>query len=275
MQAIADGAVAALVEEKLQAFERLRPEFERCFIYVQEVQGQRRFSSFPVEQTVHYLHALWICECKDRLLSVPRTLRRYEGERCLELLRDWQQGETAAVVAFLQQRLDIVPFADLTLQMRRAQQQGHELLQHRLRHGRHVLLNRAFNLLQALDTIFAPDDSALLEQVQAACRRYGHEPAQIEQQLAELNAPRYTYLPHRLLTRENMLLMNRLGTRICGEEGRRLWGIMGGEEKQQPASPRALMVIEGYQDLTSTRNPVRMSRLISQLLAAEGAAAAS
>ena len=57
-------------KQKLEAFERLQSEFEASFHFVQEVHGQRRFSAFPVMETVHYLHALWVCECKDRLLSV-------------------------------------------------------------------------------------------------------------------------------------------------------------------------------------------------------------
>ncbi len=61
-----------LAEQKLAAFERLQPEFEASFRFVQEVHGQRRFATFPVAEMVHYLHALWICECKDRLLSVSK-----------------------------------------------------------------------------------------------------------------------------------------------------------------------------------------------------------
>jgi hypothetical protein len=59
-----------LAEQKLAAFEQLQPEFEARFRFVQEVHGQRRFAAFPVASTVSYLHALWVCECKDRLLNV-------------------------------------------------------------------------------------------------------------------------------------------------------------------------------------------------------------
>ncbi len=59
-----------LAEQKLAAFGRLQPEFEASFRFIQEVHGQKRCAAFPVTETVHYLHALWICECKDRLLSV-------------------------------------------------------------------------------------------------------------------------------------------------------------------------------------------------------------
>jgi hypothetical protein len=75
-----------VVAEKLATFEHLQPEFEASFRYIQDVQGQRRFPNFPIDAAVRYLHALWVCNCKDRLLSVPRTIERYEGERCLELL---------------------------------------------------------------------------------------------------------------------------------------------------------------------------------------------
>ncbi|WP_069801316.1 hypothetical protein [Thermogemmatispora onikobensis] len=274
-QATSDEATEMLVEQKLNAFARLRPEFEAAFLFVQQVQGQERFATFPVEMTVRYFHALWICECKDRLLSVPKTITRYEGERCLQLLRGWQEGETAEVVAFLQRRLDAMPFADLTRQIqdaRRSVQQGLDLLLLRLRHGRAVLLNRVMNLLQALDAIFSPDEEALREQVRAACRRYGHEPEQIEAQLAELQSPLYAYLPHRLLARENMLVMNRLGASSCAGQERRLWGEA---RSQTEAGPRALVLIDGYRDLTSTRNPVRMSRAISQLVGASLPLAAS
>ena len=43
--------VPQLVQQKLQAFERLEPEFEDCFLFVQDVHGQERFSSFPVTYT--------------------------------------------------------------------------------------------------------------------------------------------------------------------------------------------------------------------------------
>jgi hypothetical protein len=68
-----------LAKQKLAVFEQLQPAFEASFCFVQEVHGQRRFSAFPVAQTVHYLHALWICECKDRLLSIYKNIIRYEG----------------------------------------------------------------------------------------------------------------------------------------------------------------------------------------------------
>jgi hypothetical protein len=84
-------AAEKLAKQKLEAFERLQPEFEASFHFVQQVHGQRRFSTFPVMESVHYLHALWICECKDRLLSIYKNIERFEGRYCLDLLRRWQE----------------------------------------------------------------------------------------------------------------------------------------------------------------------------------------
>jgi hypothetical protein len=270
MVIMTDSSVEALVAEKLKAFRQMCTEFEDCFRYVQDVHGQRRLSTFSVEQVVRYLHALWICECKDRLLSVPRTVERYAGERCLRLLRAWQEeGDTAGVVAFLQHRLDGMPFADLTRQIQQLQQLHtageQETLRLRLRHGRSLLLNRGIHLLQALEAIFIPTEDALMEQVRASCERYGHTSPQIEEQLAALQTPLYACVPHPLLTRENILLMNRLGASSCAPEERRAWGVV---QPRRSAEPWALLVIDGYRDLTSMRNPVRMSRLVSQRITA-------
>src|SRR5215469_14642620 len=110
-----------LVQQKLEAFTHLEPEFEDCFLFVQDVHGQKRFSSFPVAYTVRYLHALWICECKTSLLSVPRTVKEYEGQISLKLLRCWQEKEdTADIVAFLHHKLDMLPLADITRQIHEA-----------------------------------------------------------------------------------------------------------------------------------------------------------
>jgi hypothetical protein len=76
-------------QRKSEAFEQLQPACEASFRFVQEVHGQRRFSVFPVAETVRYLHALWVCECKDRFLSVYRNIVRYEGHHCLRLLQRW------------------------------------------------------------------------------------------------------------------------------------------------------------------------------------------
>src|SRR5437660_520263 len=90
-----------LAKQKLQAFDRLQSTFEASFHFVQQVHGQKRFSTFPVMETVHYLHSLWICECKDRLLSIYKNIERYEGRQCLDLLWHWQEGDTSDIIAFL------------------------------------------------------------------------------------------------------------------------------------------------------------------------------
>src|SRR6185312_6517222 len=102
-----------IVAAKMAAFDLLLPEFEASFPYVVDMQGQRRFERLEVAGVVRYLHALWVCERKDLLLSVPHTIRRYEGSRALQLLAAWQQGEVAEVVAFLQARLDALPFSEI------------------------------------------------------------------------------------------------------------------------------------------------------------------
>jgi hypothetical protein len=202
-----------LVEQKLAAFDQLQPEFERCFQFVQETHGQRRFPAFSIGNVVHYLHALWICECKDRLLSISHSFVRYEGSYCLNLLQNWQMGATSEVVAFLQRKLDGMPFAMLTKQIQqvRAVQPDNSALIERLEHGRRVLLNRVTNLLQAFETIFALAEPDLLQEVQEACSQYEHQPEQIKQQLAAMNGPLYASVPHQSLAQRNMLVMNKVG----------------------------------------------------------------
>src|SRR2546421_8414966 len=130
-----------LIEQKLDAFEQLQPEFEECFRYIQDVHGQKRFPTISVADSVHYLHALWVCECKDRLLSIYKNITRYEGRYCLELLRFWQEGDAASVVAFLQRKLDTLPFGDLTRQIQEARYRHKgDGLEQRLIDGRRVLL---------------------------------------------------------------------------------------------------------------------------------------
>lgn len=238
-----------LAQQKLAAFEQLQPEFERSFRFVQEVHGQRRFSVFPVSETVHYLHALWVCERKDLLLSVYKNIIRYEGHLCLSLLERWQAGESAEVVAFLQRKLDGLPFAELTSQI----QQAHAAystdpgMVRRLVHGRQVLLNRGMTLMLAFEAIFALPEDDLVREVQAACRTYGHAPFQIEQQLAELENPLYTYAPHQSLAQRNMLIMNRLGVTIMtlptDRPGERSWKVLAPKE---PLHPFAEHIVTGY-----------------------------
>ncbi len=242
-----------LAKQKLAVFERLQSAFEASFRFVQEVHGQRRFSSFPVAETVRYLHALWVCECKDRLLSMYKNIVRYEGQQCLTLLQCWQEGETADVVGFLHRKLDGLPFAELTSQIQQARiAHADDGLIRRLVHGRLVLLNRAMNLMHALDAIFALSDDDLREEVRAACAHYGHRPDQIEQQLAEIEGPLYSYVPHPLLAQRTMVVMNTLGRQVMtlptDRPGERSWRIAT-PTKAPP--PFAEQVIIGYLELVS------------------------
>ena len=252
--------IPELVQQKLDAFERIQEEFEKCFHYKQDVHGQRRFSSFSIEQVVSYLHALWLCECKDRLLSVYKNIRRYEGNRCLELLRIWQEGRNADVVAFLLYKLDMLPFADLTAQIEEARyQQGDEVLARRLEHGRQILLNRGMNLMHILDTIYALAKDDLLVEVVPACELYGHTPAQIERQLAEMETPLYEYRPHPLLAQRNMMIMNRLDVDVLAQTttlaNAHPWQLNPPDALQ---APFAEQVISGYfQMLAPMHNNVR------------------
>jgi hypothetical protein len=244
-----------LIQQKLAAFDRLEAEFVSCFQFVQEVHGQRRFSSFPVSDIVRYLHSLWMCECKERLLSVFKNIQRYEGRYCLELLQLWQRNQdTASVVAFLDRKLDMLPFADLTRQIHEARfTHADDGLVQRLTHGRLVLLNRGINLMQALDSLFTSSEVDLFADVQAACERYGHLPDQLEEQLRELEqSPLYSYLPHQTLAQRNMVVMNKLGVSVALKPadlpGERSWRVLA---PMEPLQPFAEHVIDGYQELTA------------------------
>ncbi len=209
-------ALPELTQQKLVAFEGIENEFIASFQYKEAVHGQQRFDKLPIVDTVRYLHALWVCERKDALLSVPYSKARYEGQRCLELLRDWQRPEhsSAGVVKFLHRKLDMLEFAELTRQVEEAQRAGKRHVAERLIHGRMILLNRNFNLSQALDAIFTTEPDDLEEQVRLACHHYGHTPEQIEQQLAEMRSPLYLRAPHPALARRNMEVMNHLGVSV-------------------------------------------------------------
>jgi hypothetical protein len=257
-----------VIQQKLAAFELLEAEFEACFQFVQEVHGQKRFSSFPVADSVRYLHALWVCECKDRLLSIFKNIQRYEGRYCLELLRMWQQEQdTASVVAFLDRKLDMLPFTDLTRQLHEARytHQDDGLVQ-RLAHGRLVLLNRGMNLMHALDAIFSLSEQDLFKEVQAACERYGHLPGQIEAQLQEMEAPLYSFIPNQALAQRNMVIMNKLGVNVALKPadlpGQRSWRIVPPEE---PLQPFAEHVVKGYLELTAPwHNNIRGLRFVDR-----------
>lgn len=256
-----------LIKQKLTAFDELEPKFVECFRFVQDVQGQQRFPNFPVSDSVRYLHSLWICERKDRLLSIYKNIQRYDGEYCLELLLRWQQGNLADVVEFLQQKLDTLPFANLTRQLQEAQRADGDFgLARRLLHGRQTLLNRGMNLIRALDALFALPDSDVVKEVQIACERYGHTPEQIAKQMAEVESSVYAYMPHQLLAQRNMTVMNRLGVAVMNkptdEPGQRSWRVL---EPTEPMSPYAEHVILGYQELvTPTHNNPKDDRFVDR-----------
>lgn len=220
-----------LIVDKLAKFDQIAADVQASFPFVQDVHGQRHFPSFPIEMTVRYLHALWICDCKDMLLSVPNLGRRkrgsqerferYEGQHALELLADWQEGQTADVVAFLELKLDYAPFREVTRSIDAAARSGNQALVRRLSHGRNVLLNRTRNLVHALTTIFATSSDRLNVDVREACARYGHTIQQCAEQLAEMKSPLYAHVPHPALARRNMLLMNALGVQVTNNDADR------------------------------------------------------
>lgn len=241
-----------LIEAKLEAFQRIEDEFRRCFEFVQQVQGERRFESVSVADAVRYLHALWVCDIKDHLLSVPKTIRRYEGRLCLALLHAWQAGDTAPVVDFLQRKLDMLPLVDVTIQIQRAAADGNERLLRRLMHGRANMLNREHNLCTALDAIFRPLPRELTGEVAGACREYGHTPEEIAEQIAQIQSPVYAFLPHPDLARRNMIVMNSLGVALTDNPASR-----PGDRTARvavptiPAAPYAQVTIPGEMTLAS------------------------
>jgi hypothetical protein len=245
--------VRYLIDQKLEIFERLQAEFEACFQFVAEVHGQKRFAALTVDEIVRYLHSLWICELKGRLLSVSKTVKEYQGRLCLELLRNWQvEEDTVEVVAFLHHKLDMLPLVDITRQIREAQHvHSNDGLVQRLTHGRLILLNRGMNLMQILDAIFSMPENELLEQVRIACEQMGHLPAQIATQLEEMDAPIYSYLPHPVLAKRNMEIMNKLGVsvtlKLVDLPGQRSWRILSPTE---PLPPFAEYIVTAYREMT-------------------------
>lgn len=213
------GALGELTRRKLEALAHIEKEFISSFTYVQEVHGQRGFTAFPVTNTARYLHALYICELKDHLLSVPQQLHRYDGERCLELLRGWQDGDTSSVVTFIMAKLDDQPFGELTRQIEDATRAHDAALVRRLVSGRVVLLNRMHTLAGALDAIFALEPKELRAEVRASCKRLGHTREQLDRQLEELRSDLYSCARSPALARRNMVLMNRIGAHIMDSAG--------------------------------------------------------
>ena len=249
-------APAAGVDElsarKLETFERLEIEFGASFTLVQDMHGKRRFDDVPVALIVGYLHALWICERKDWLLSVPKTIPRYEGGASLRTLLAWQQGDEASVVSFLERKLDGLAFAPLSQRLQEARQSGDVAVAERLAHGRMILLNRAHNLTSLLDTLFSAPPGEMTSAVQEEAARLGHAPADIQRQLEDFKDPLYSYAPHPALARRNMQIMNRLGVRLTATEadhpGERTERV---ESSESPLPSYAQETIAGERTLSS------------------------
>lgn len=259
-------AMSVIIKQKLEAFERLQLEFEASFLFIMDVHGQKRFESFSIADIVRYLHALWVCEYKDRLLSIYKNIERHEGRTCLELLRRWQQeGDSSAVIAFLQHKLDMLPLATITRQIYEARfKHRNDGLAQRLLHGRKVLLNRGINMMLAFDAIVALSEAALLQEVQDACKFYDHRPEQIAGQLAEFDSPLFAYIPHQALARRNMTEMNKLtidGIQVpAGLPGDRSWRVVSPVE---PLSPFAEHIVAGYLELTTpVHNNIKDDRFV-------------
>lgn len=242
-----------LVMQKLQAFEQIQVEFEKSFLFIVNVHGKQRFSSFTVSDVVRYLHALWMTNNRTSLLSVSKSIKTYEGLECLDLLQHWQQeGDTARVVEFLYHKLDGVSCVEITRQIHEAEALHlTEIQVQRLQHGREVLLNRSMNLMVMLDALFALSEEDLLRAVQSACILYGHLPEQIAQQRSVVQSPLYAYIPHQILAERNMRVMNTLGQAIIADPvdkpARRSALI---QDPQVEASVWAETVIPGYQSLS-------------------------
>ncbi|HEV2405508.1 MAG TPA: hypothetical protein VGR88_08655 [Ktedonobacterales bacterium] len=268
--------VDELTARKLEAFDRLELSFEASFAYLREMHGERRFASVPVERSVAYLHALWVCECKDWLLSVPKTIARYEGGASLQALRAWQQGDEATVIAFIERKLNGLNFAMLSRRLREARDAGDTAQAERLAHGRTILLNRAYNLNAALDAIFAAAPEEAARQVSEASARFGHTPQEIERQLADFKTPLYSYTPHPALARRNMRMMNRLGVRGADSDtdrpGERTSNV---EASDLPFAPYAQEVISNEHTLSSMadNNPKHLDLAMPPLDLDDGQAA--
>lgn len=260
--------VPELVSQKLAAFDALQTDFENCFRFKQAVHGQKRFSSFSLADTVYYLHSLWLCECKDGLLSIYKNIPRYEGRHCLKLLRWWQRGQNAGVIDFLTSSLHMLSFAELITQLEVARRDSSdEMLIHRLEHGRFVLLKRGLNLLLALESIFSVTQERLQAEVCQACEQYGHTPDQIESQLRDLETSLYAYRPHQLLARRNMVVMNKLNIEVLDRPadlpGERSSWI---KPPTAPPVPFAELAIDGYLQLSAPMyNNLRQVRFIDRV----------
>jgi hypothetical protein len=186
----------------------------------------------------------------------------------LDLLLRWQEGDTTDVIAFLHAKLDGFPFVELTQQIMdvKKTRSVDDGLVRRLIHGRQTLLNRSMNLMQALDAIFTLPEVDLISEVRDACAIYGHTHSQIEQQLAEMLDPIYSFVPNKLLAQRNMLIMNKLGMDVMtlptDRPGERSWKV---EVPTEPMPSFAMQTIDGYLELVSpSHNNVNRNRFVDR-----------
>jgi hypothetical protein len=264
-----------LIQKKLAAFERIQGEFEQNFLFIGNVHGRQCFPATTVADIVHYLHARWIDECKTSLLSVAKTVKEYDGRYCLVLLKQWQQeGDMAAVIEFLYRKLETRTVVDVAREVQLVSRTpGQEAILRGMLNGRRLMINRGFNLLHFIDTLFGLAPADLAEEVHKACQQYHHLPTQIERQLAEMETPLYSYVPHQLLAQRNMLVMNRLLVDTAEQPGNlpdehteyvgNTQHAEVGDEREGLEAPLAEGLIEGYRDMTSTDvNNVKQERFI-------------
>ncbi len=193
-----------IIEQKLAAFDALLPEYIASFQFIQALQGQQRLDDFTIDTVVHYLHARWVLECKDRLLGTGGTLATHEGQHCLVMLARWQTGDTADIIEYLQHHLDTESLGVLSRQIQQASlSNGDDTAMIPLEQGRRVMLNRNLHFLRLIDTIVATPSEVLVQRVLDASARYGHAPAAIAHQLAAFETPLYG--PARHFTKEPVM----------------------------------------------------------------------
>lgn len=243
----------ALIQQKLDAFEALQPAFIASFEYIEAIHGQRRFTQLGIADAVLYLVSSYVCECKDRLLSIPKTIRRYRGEEALHVLDRWQAGEIVGVVMFMADRLDSLPLVQISQEIAAAQREPDQAARaQRLIHGRQVLLNRGMHLELLLHAICAQPEADVISQAREASVSLGYTPERIKHDLAQFTTRRYAFVPHQALAQRNMLVMNVVGRGVLDVPadlpGDRTWRVLPPTE---PHGPFAEIPIPAYTELTA------------------------
>ena len=128
------------------------------------------------------------------------------------------------------------------------------------------MLNRGFNLMLALDALFALSEQELFHAVDAACAQFGHRSEQIAQQFKQIDEPLYAYVPHQVLAQGNMVVMNKLGLHVeaqwADQPGHRSWRV---QEPTVLSGPYAQQIIGNYQELTTPlHNNLKGDRFIDR-----------